>query len=208
MHVYSFRAQSVSLQCDTIAIVFSPIFVKKWKSLCQVFLWGAALESALLPATALLSLERLLVTIAAEAATSHDLTARVPCPMLARPALPQAGPPKWLAGPHKVQLHLHRSEKLQSVLQLAASASWYELNWGAAVLQNILYTQVAPPASAETVWKDDTSVSGPKFSSSKSVIGNYEPEPYCGFSGLCWTSCGLPSWALLLALARPQSSLY
>ena len=88
-----------------------------------MFLLGAAVESALLPATALLSLERLLVTIAAEAATRHDLTARVPCPMLARPALPQAEPPKWLAGPQKVQLHLHRSEKLQSVLQLATSAS-------------------------------------------------------------------------------------
>ena len=89
-----------------------------------MFLLGAALESALLPATALLSLERLLVTIAAEAATSHDLTARVPCPMLARPALPQAGSPKIprRSGPHKVQLHLHRSAELQRV-QLAASAS-------------------------------------------------------------------------------------
>ena len=70
-----------------------------------MLLLGAAVESVLLPATALLSLERLLVTIAAEAATSHDLTARVPCPMLARPALPQAEPPKYLAGQGPKKYH-------------------------------------------------------------------------------------------------------
>ena len=53
---------------------------------------------------------------------------------------------------------------------------------------------------------DDIFISCPKKSSAKSVTGNYEPEPYYGFSGLCRTSCGLPSWALLFALARPQSS--
>ena len=95
MHVYSFRAQSVSLQCDTIAIS-PPLFAKKWKILCHAFLIGAALESALLPATALLSLERLLVTIAAEAATIWQHA----CPALCWHAPPylKQGLLKYLAG--------------------------------------------------------------------------------------------------------------
>ena len=73
---------------------FFPYICKETKNSLPGVPFRCSCSKCTSTATALLSLERLLVTIAAEAATSHDLTARVPCPMLARPALPQAGSPK------------------------------------------------------------------------------------------------------------------